>query len=567
MTRELQNEVVRRWREGASQRAIAQALGISRGRVQRVLSEHAAAREGRSASAGRKRPSLLDAYAEVITDLLGRYPDITAVRLHEELRSRGFSGKYTIVRDRLSALRPAPVKSPVVRFETAPGAQAQMDYSTYEIEFLEEGRRKVHAFSYVLGYSRRQYLRFVERQDFPTTLQQHVRAFEHLGGVAATCLYDNMKVVVTGYDHDVPIYNTQFLAFATHYGYRPVACRPRRSQTKGKVERPFYYVEKNLLNGRTFRSLAHLNEVAVVWLAETADVRIHGETRQTPLARHAEELPYLIPLPTAHFETAEVVYRSVSAEGYVRWKQNQYSVPWRYVGQQLLLRITPDELIVYSPGLEAQVARHALYPAGTSQEKRTNPQHHAAATDPQRRVAVLRERYTELGPIAVRFLEGLIRTQRYHWDQAQRLLALLGSYSRADLLKAFERGARYGAYSTAAVERILAAEARPLLFQERQAEQEHLPDRSLGGVGRIEPRSTAEYQPLLEELPPDVPANEKDETGQGPSPATNDSRDQRHNATPTGVKPTAADLRDPARPGGAGRDEPSLPDAADECPF
>ena len=125
----------------------------------------------------------------------------------------------------------------------------------------------------MLGYSRRQYLRFVEAQDFATTVREHVRAFEHLGGVAATCLYDNMKVVVTGYEDDVPIYNPRFLAFATHYGFRPVACRPRRPQTKGKVERPFAYVETSLLNGRTFETLDHLNETTAWWLAHVADVR------------------------------------------------------------------------------------------------------------------------------------------------------------------------------------------------------------------------------------------------------------------------------------------------------
>ena len=65
-----------------------------------------------------------------------------------------------------------------------------------------------------------------------TTLREHLRAFEHLGGVAATCLYGNMKVVVTGYEDDVPVYNSRFLAFATHYGFRPIACRPRRARTK-----------------------------------------------------------------------------------------------------------------------------------------------------------------------------------------------------------------------------------------------------------------------------------------------------------------------------------------------
>lgn len=60
-----------------------------------------------------------------------------------------------------------------------------MDYSPFDIDFTSEGRRRVHAFSYILGYPRRQYVRFVERQDFVTTIREHVRAFEYLGGVAA----------------------------------------------------------------------------------------------------------------------------------------------------------------------------------------------------------------------------------------------------------------------------------------------------------------------------------------------------------------------------------------------
>ena len=72
-----------------------------------------------------------------------------------------------------------------------------------------------------------------------TTLREHVRAFEHLGGVAATCLYDNMKVVVTGYEDDEPVYNTRFLAFATHYGFRPLACPPGGRRPKGRWNVPF----------------------------------------------------------------------------------------------------------------------------------------------------------------------------------------------------------------------------------------------------------------------------------------------------------------------------------------
>ena len=104
-------------------------------------------------------------------------------------------------------------------------------------------------------------MRFVE---IPGLYHHHPRTcsrLRYLQGLAATCLYDNMKVVVTSYDGDQPIYNTRFLAFATHYGFQPWACRPHRPQTKGKVERPFSYVAENLLNGRTFTSLEHLNEI------------------------------------------------------------------------------------------------------------------------------------------------------------------------------------------------------------------------------------------------------------------------------------------------------------------
>ena len=67
-----------------------------------------------------------------------------------------------------------------------------------------------------------------------------------------------MKVVVARYEGDEPIYNTRFLAFATHYGYKVWACRRRRPQTKGKCERQFRYFETNFLNGRSFRNFAHL---------------------------------------------------------------------------------------------------------------------------------------------------------------------------------------------------------------------------------------------------------------------------------------------------------------------
>lgn len=148
-------------------------------------------------------------------------------------------------------------------------------------------------------------------------------------------------------------------SIAAHYGYRPWACQVRRPQTKGKVERPFHYIETNLLNGRQFRSLQHLNESARWWLAEVADKRIHATTKKTPLELHAQELPHLLALPSLQFDTAQVVYRHVDTDGTIQIANNRYSVPWQLVAELLPVRILEVELVVYNRSL-LEVARHAL---------------------------------------------------------------------------------------------------------------------------------------------------------------------------------------------------------------
>jgi len=511
MTEAMRQEIVTRHREGASIRSIAKDLGISRGAVVRVLKRIQAQREGRAAPAPgpRRRPrqSIVDPFEPILQELLAKYPNLTVERALQELRARGFTGGYTVVRQRVRLLRPRPTPAPVPRFETGPGVQAQMDHGVYDIDFTHEGRRRVYLFSYLLGYSRRQYLRWVESMDLLTTLREHVHAFHHLGGVARVCLYDNFKAVVLWRDADGPLYNPKFLAFATHYGFRPQACRVRRPQTKGKVERQFHFAEVSLLNGRTFDTLEHLNEVTAQWLADVADVRILRDFKESPLQRHQREQPHLLPLPTCDFDTALVVYRHVNVEGFVTYRLNFYSVPWSYIGQVLPVRIIADEVVIYSISLE-EIVRHRLVPGTQTNVRRLIKSHHPA-DDPGQRTLLLQQRFGELGPIAVQFLDGLLAKQIQGKLQAQQLLALLAHYQRADVLMALERAVRFGAFSLAAMRRILAATAKPKPLLDELAElYKDALDPSLREEP-IGPRPTSDYQHLLSAEETDEPSQEK----------------------------------------------------------
>ncbi|HTX52277.1 MAG TPA: IS21 family transposase [Candidatus Baltobacteraceae bacterium] len=510
MNEALRHEIVQRHQAGGSIRAIAKDLGISRGAVVRALAQVQAQREGRIApwSRPRSRPSIIDSFEPVLTELLAKYPNLTAERAWQELRQRGFTGGYTVVRQRLRRLRPRPAPAPVPRFETEPGQQAQMDFGVYDLDFTREGRRRVYLFSYLLGYSRRQYLHWVESMDLWTTLREHVQAFHHLGGVARVCLYDNFKAVVLRHDADGPLYNPKFLAFATHYGFRPHACRVRRPQTKGKCERKFYYVETSLLNGRTFDTLEHLNELTAQWLATVADVRVLRDFKESPRQRHAREQPHLLPLPACDFDTALVVYRHVNVEGFVAYRLNSYSVPWSYIGQVLPVRVSGNEVIVYSISLE-EIARHRLVSSTQTGVRQIIKSHHPT-DDPNQRALLLRQRFGELGPIAVQFLDGLLDKQIQGKLQAQQLLALVAHYQRDDVLAALERAVRFGAYSLAAMRRILAAKARPkrLLDELAELHQDTLDPRLRREP--INPRPTGDYQHLLEpEEADETPSKEK----------------------------------------------------------
>ena len=182
-------------------------------------------------------------------------------------------------------------------------------------------------------------------------------------------------------------------------------------------------------------------------------------------------------------------------------------MPWSYIGQVLPVRILDDEVIIYSLGLE-EIARHRRVPSSQSGVRQLLKSHHPA-DDPGQRTVLLRQRFRELGPVAVQFLDGLLSQQVQGKLQAQQLLALVAQYQRDDVLAALERAVRFGAFTLAAIRRILAAQARPrpLLEQLAQLHKDSI-DPSLRDEP-IGPRPTSDYQHLLNTEHSDEPPSTK----------------------------------------------------------
>jgi hypothetical protein len=173
----------------------------------------------------------------------------------------------------------------------------------------------------------------------------------------------------------------------------------------------------------------------------------------------------------------------------------------------MAVRVTEAEVIIYTITLE-ELARHALLPTSVTGRRQILKGHHAT-DDPAQRAALLRQRFQELGPVAVQFLDGLFAKQIQGKLQAQQLLALLAHYQRADVLAALERAVRFGAFSLAAIRRILAAQARPKpLLQELAELYQDALDPSLRAEP-IGPRPISDYQHLLAPEEADEPPSQE----------------------------------------------------------
>jgi len=451
MDDEAKQEILRLHERGLGMRRIAPRLRVSRKTIRKVLAEAGRLPASpQDAPSARPRPaSKLDRWKDHVRELAAK--GLGSPRILRELQTQGYDGGRTILVEYLREVRPPKPPKCFRRFETAPAEEAQADWSPYRVE-LGGRKRTVHAFALVLAYSRRLHVRFYLNERIETLLYAIEQALLDMRGVARRLVLDNMTTVTHGRVNRRPVFHDRFLALARHYMFEPFVCRPYDPNRKGKIERPFHYLEQDFLAGRAFASLADLNVELQCWLREVANVRVHGTTRRVPEeVWRDDEQPLLIRLPERPFGAYHQEVRPVYPDGFLSFDGSRYSAPAHLAGAQVTVRATPDELEIID-ALGSRVATHPIAAESGAIVADARHQPPRERTSPRALEDDLLRRF----PGSAAFLAGLRRRQRsFTHLHLAKLRRLATGVSEEQLLAAIQRAAQIRGFSAHTVARLL----------------------------------------------------------------------------------------------------------------
>jgi transposase len=439
-----------------------------------------------------RRPSLLDAHTAKIDALLAKDPELSAVRIHEEIARGpdGYTGSTSLVRRYLRIVRPARGRVyQEVHYE--PAQAMQVDWGECGRVQVGTTTRKVSVFVAVLCYSRLMFIEFTLSQCKAEFYRGLVHALEFFGGSPRAVIFDNLKAAVLNGSGRAACFHPEFLALCGYFCLQPIVCERRDPESKGIVEGGVRYVKHNALAGRAEELTCFEDYLALAprWRDQVANVRAHETTRQRPVDRFGRERALLRPLPAIPFDTDEIVPAIVTPHARIEFDGNRYSTPPQWVRRPVTIRASRNQVRVLHEG--QVVAQHARsYERG---QLIVLPDHRLAALAVSRRSrsTALEHAFDALGPEARQFHLQLRSQPVKTGVHLRRLLGLAELYGTAELLSALSQALQLAAYDAAYVENLLLAERR-----RRQLPSPTLPTpkrRELIDEIRLEPADPAIY--------------------------------------------------------------------------
>lgn len=399
-----------------------------------------------------KKDSKLEMFKPNINELLREYPELSSVRMLEEITKLGYTGGITILRDYLAKIRPAK-KEAYVRIETEPSEQSQVDWADFGNIKFGENERKLSCFVMVLSYSRLMYIEWCLSSRLEDFIRCHVNAFKYFGGVPLKILYDNLKSVVL-YRFDKHIHlNPKFSRFAGYFPFLISLCGKGKANEKGKVESGIKYVRNNFFAGRFFSDFNDLIMQSKDWLEKVANVRVHGTTHERPIDRFLKEKDKLRVLPLIPYDCDIVEVVRSSKDCRIKFDCNCYSVPYYHKLKTLIVRASPTEVKIYNR--DKLIATHKrCYEKYKVIEE---PTHIRGLIEfkVKAKEGKQKDEFLNLGELAKEYFSGLVEVVSNTGEHINRILKLRHKCGRAEVLGAIEKALKYSAYGANYIENII----------------------------------------------------------------------------------------------------------------
>lgn len=436
---------------GKSYRHISRLLSVSRNTVKKVITQ------GVMPPVGDKiHHSETDELIPIVKTLFDRVNG-NIVRVQEILKA---DYNQDIAYSTLTRMaRITDLRAPKTRFGEyifEPGEEMQHDTSPHKVIFLHSDKKiTLQCASLVFGFSRKLFFQYYMRFTRFEAKSFLLHALTYMGASCKRCVIDNTSVILASGSGSDACFVPEMVNFGKIFGFSFFAHAIMHSNRKGKIERPFHFIENNFLAGREFKDLDDMNHQALDWCNSYANQKIKRVLGKSPETAFVQEKPYLQPLPSTLPPVYEHCTRTVDSQGYVNVDSNRYSVPERLIDKGVDAYKYINEIHIYYK--HEEVARHVRIVDKTNVRQKI-PGHHikkcrALATQKSSAIECALTGQDETLDAYVAALKKRVRGRGLRVFAT--LLHLKRTYPHDAFVAAIKRAYTYGLYDLARLEDLI----------------------------------------------------------------------------------------------------------------
>ena len=298
----------------------------------------------------KQRASIIDDYKELIINKLETIPGITAYSIYYFLRvEKGYCGSYETIKNFVRLNKDKRKQPASIRVEPIIGKSAQVDWKEdFKLTNRNGDLFVINIFLMRLHYSKKFYARLTIDKKRDEVKKCIVESLEYFNGTPREIWFDNMATVMVKEGKHKKVHN-EIKQLGADIGFTPILCQAKRPKSKGTVENLAKLCDRLKAYDKEFETLEDLINVVNKFNEECGKEKSQAHNKIVDDV-FEDEKKYLIPLPNKNIleKYKQIIeYRKVSQDSMIVYRGNRYSVPTRFIGSYLSIRIIDNQVYIY----------------------------------------------------------------------------------------------------------------------------------------------------------------------------------------------------------------------------